>query len=269
MMRCACAMAALMRLPALMALPVLILLAVLIPVPVLAQGPGASWDWQLSPPFDLNVDVQVIDLDPDPVDADQIAALKARGVFTICYVSVGTFEDWRDDVAAFPASVVGRDYPEWEGEFFLDIRDTGILLPLMQARFKACADKGFDAVEPDNMDVYINDSGFDISAADTIRYVTALSDMAHALDLQIGQKNVPELTDQLEPLLDFVITEGCFADDWCDQVGRYAENGKPIFAAEYETADADRPALCLSARQSGMSLIFKSYDLDASGARCP
>ena len=189
-------------------------------------------------------------------------------MFTVCYISVGTLEDWRGDVAAFPSSVIGRDYPEWEGEKFLDIRDTGTLLPLMQARFEACAEKGFDAIEPDNMDVYLSDSGFDISVADTVRYITALSYMAHALDLQIGQKNVPELTEELEPLLDFVVTEGCFADDWCDQVGRYAENGKAIFTAEYEVTEADRADLCQAAQDTGMSLIFKEYDLDARGARC-
>ena len=240
----------------------------LMPLPVLAQSPGASWDWQLSEPFDLNIDVQVLDLDPDSVEPEVIAALKARGVFTVCYISVGTLEDWRGDVAAFPSSVIGRDYPEWEGEKFLDIRDTATLLPLMQARFEACAEKGFDAIEPDNMDVYLNDSGFDISAADTVRYIMALSYMAHALDLQIGQKNVPELTEELEPLLDFVVTEGCFADDWCDQVGRYAENGKANFAAEYEVTEADRADLCQAAQDTGMSLIFKEYDLDARGARC-
>lgn len=244
------------------------LILALLPLPAPAQEPGASWDWQLSEPFDLNVDVQVLDTDPDSIDPDTMAALRARGVFTICYVSVGTLEDWRGDVAAFPAAVIGHGYPDWAGEYFLDIRDTGTLLPLMQKRFEACAALGFDAVEPDNMDVYLNDSGFDISVEDTIRYVTGLSYMAHALDLQIGQKNLPELTAQLEPLLDFVIVEGCYADDWCDAVGRYAQNGKAIFAAEYEVTEADRADLCTDASARGISLIFKEYDLDARGSRC-
>lgn len=230
---------------------------------------GLTWDWQLSEPFNLSVPVQVLDLDPDSLGRGDIAALRARGVLTICYVSVGTIEDWRGDVAAFPASVLGRGYAEWPGETFLDIRQTDILLPLMQARFADCAAKGYDAVEPDNMDVYTNASGFDISAAQTVAYIAALADIAHGMGLAIGQKNVPELTPALEPHLDFVITEGCMADGWCDQVAAYAQNGKAIFTAEYQVAPADQPGLCATAQAAGMSLIFKEYDLDARGAFCP
>ena len=39
-----------------------------------------------------------------------------------CYFSAGTFEDWRDDADQFPASVIGKALPEWDGENWLDIR---------------------------------------------------------------------------------------------------------------------------------------------------
>ena len=253
-------------------LPAILGLSVLLPLPVLAQQArfttGMTWDWQLSEPLDLGLPVQALDLDPDTLGAGDIAELRGKGVLTICYVSVGTLEEWRGDVASFPAQVIGNSYVEWEGERFLDIRQTDILLPLMQARFADCADKGYDAVEPDNMDVYINDSGFDISADQTVAYVTALAEIAHGLGLAIGQKNVPELTAELEPVLDFVITEGCIADGWCDQVSRYAQNGKAIFAAEYEVPQAGQAGLCAQATAAGISLIFKEYDLDARGSRC-
>jgi hypothetical protein len=229
---------------------------------------GMTWDWQLSEPFNLGVGVQVLDLDPDSLGAGDIAELRAKGVLTICYVSVGTLEEWRGDVAAFPAQVIGKSYVEWQGERFLDIRQTDILLPLMQARFADCADKGYNAVEPDNMDVYSNESGFDISAAQTVAYVTALADIAHGMGLAIGQKNVPELTADLEPALDFIVTEGCIADSWCDQVSQYAAHDKAIFAAEYEVAPSDRMGQCGLAAAASMSLIFKELDLDARGARC-
>jgi hypothetical protein len=232
-------------------------------------GPGLTWDWQLSEPFNLNLPVQVLDLDPDSLGRGDIAALRDRGILTICYVSVGTLEDWRGDITAFPRQVIGNAYDGWPGENFLDIRQTDILLPLMQARFADCANKGYHAVEPDNMDVYINASGFEVSAADTVAYVAALADIAHGMGLAIGQKNVPELTADLEPILDFVITEGCLADGWCDQVSAYAANGKAIFAAEYEVPQADQAAQCAIAAAAGMSLIFKEYDLDARGSFCP
>lgn len=230
---------------------------------------GLTWDWQLSEPFNLNLPVQVFDLDPDSLGSGDIARLGARGILTICYVSVGTLEDWRGDVMAFPQQVIGKDYDGWPGESFLDIRQTDILLPLMQARFADCAAKGYDAVEPDNMDVYINASGFDITAAHTVAYVTALADIAHGLGLAIGQKNVPELTADLEPILDFVVTEACLADGWCDQVSAYAAHGKATFAAEYAVPTGDQATQCAVAAVAGMSLIFKEYDLDARGTFCP
>ena len=44
------------------------------------------------------------------------------------------------------------------------------LEPIMRARFAMCAHKGFDAVEPDNMDGFENPTGFPISAAQQLAY---------------------------------------------------------------------------------------------------
>jgi len=115
------------------------------------------WDWQLGEPLNLSRDVRVLDVDPDTITAAEVAQMKARGVLMICYVSIGTVENYRSDVAAFPASVVGRTYGDWPDEKFLDIRQHDVLLPIMTARFQRCKDMGFDAIEPDNMDVYDND----------------------------------------------------------------------------------------------------------------
>ena len=164
--------------------------------------------------------------------------------------------------------MIGSRYEDWPDEAFLDIRQLDILLPLMQARMEKCRDLGFRAIEPDNMDVHINASGFDINADDTVLYITALADIAHGMSLRIGQKNVPDLMPRLEPVLDFVITEGCMADGWCDQVSAYAAAGKAIFAAEYEVDPTHRPAMCAAAAQHGMSLIFKAFGINATGARC-
>ena len=40
----------------------------------------------------------------------------------------------------------------------------------MTARFQMCAKKGFDAVEPDNIDGYSNSTGFSLSSSDQIAY---------------------------------------------------------------------------------------------------
>lgn len=222
---------------------------------------ASSWSWQLSDPLDLSVDVEYIDIDPDSVTAQAIADLKARGVTTIAYISVGTVEEYRADAGDFPDAVVGKTYGDWPDEKFLDIRQRGVLMPIMEARFQNAADMGFDAIEPDNMDVYVNDSGFAISEAETIAYVLDLAQLAHGMGLQIGQKNVPELTAALVDTMDFMIAESCYHDGWCDQTLAYIDAGKPVFDAEYTDTGVDWAAACTYARSVGITMILQDRDL--------
>lgn len=227
-----------------------------------------SWDWQLSEPLNLQQPLDVIDLDPDMVTSAQMATLAPKVPMRICYVSVGTLEDWRADVPAFPAKVIGKTYGDWPDERLLDTRNLATLLPLMQARFAKCQQLGFTAIEPDNIDGHNNETGFNLTPDDTLRYVRALAGMAHGMGLQIGQKNSGALTPDLVGVLDFAITEGCLADGWCDQMHPYIAAGKPVFSVEYEAALADQPAQCAQAAAFGLRMIFKDPDLHAGGQRC-
>ncbi|VAW14655.1 putative endo alpha-1,4 polygalactosaminidase [hydrothermal vent metagenome] len=251
------------------------LLAAFFAMPTLAAPlPGASWDWQLSEAIAPPADIKVFDADPDNVTRDQIMELNKAGVYTICYVSVGTLENWRSDVNTFYDGnvfyypVVGKAYGNWPGEFFLDIRQPNLRY-VMQRRFMDCALKGFQAVEADNMDVYTNDSGFEISRQDTMRYIEQLASDAHALGLEIGQKNVPELTGELVAIMDFVITESCFADGWCGDVLPYIEAGKPVFNAEYTDTGPDFAAACAYGTKNKISMILKDRDLTSELETCP
>ena len=83
---------------------------------------GATWQWQLTGlPVDLSVDAQVVDIDLFESDASVVAALHALGRRVICYLSAGTWEDWRPDKNQFPRELIGRAYEGWEGERWLDI----------------------------------------------------------------------------------------------------------------------------------------------------
>jgi hypothetical protein len=230
--------------------------------------PGASWDWQLTEPLDLAVDVAALDLHPDLAGKNQLAALRRRGVYLICYVSIGTIEKTSPDKARFPGPVIGKVYGDWPDERFLDIRRRDILVPLMRERFRRCAELGFDAIEPDNMDVHDNESGFPIKADHTIAYVEALAAEAHALGLAIGQKNVPDLSARLVATLDFAIAESCFQDGWCERMRPWLEAGKPVLAAEYDDRPFDRAKACAFARELGLSMILKDRDLTRKRQGC-
>lgn len=233
-------------------------------------APLPQWDIRLTEPLAPGdvAGLDYLELDPDATSRDQITAIAARGITPICYVSVGTAEDYRRDLDMFPASIRGKRYADWPDEVFVDIRQHDIVLPIMQARFRRCADLGFRAVDPDNIDVYDNDSGFPLTADDSIAYLRALAGIAHGMGLAIGQKNAPDLTPALVADLDFAVTEGCFTDGWCARMAAYPRSGKPVFAIEYRVPPDQQKTACTTARQQGLSMIFKNRDLTAGGQSC-
>ncbi|WP_422376434.1 endo alpha-1,4 polygalactosaminidase [Roseibium sp.] len=241
----------------------------LAPTPALGFSIGDSWDWQLTAPVDLNRDVDVLDLHPALVTADDIAGLREKGIKTICYVSVGTLERTSPDRTDFPTEVIGNTYEDWPDERFLDIRRLTILQPLMAARFERCKTMGFDAIEPDNMDVHDNDSGFPITAEHTIAYVRLLAATAEGMGLKIAQKNVPDLTEDLVDTFDFAISESCYQDRSCKSYFAYGEAGKPVFNAEYTDRPIHFTKACDIAQKYGLSMILKDRDLTAPALWCP
>lgn len=232
-----------------------------------AQRP-LLWDWQLSAPFDLTRDVDVFALDADNVTKAKIKEIKSRGTKTVCYVSVGTAEDFRDDISKFPASVMGKTLSNWASERYLDIRKLKVLLPIMTKRFERCAAIGFDAVEADNLDVYSNDSGFELTDKDTIRYAIALVKIAKSQNLEIVQKNLVELIPELEKMFDFIMVENCFAQKLCDELKPYLDAGKIVLNAEYIEEKIDFPKACKELSGRGISLILKNWDLTSYYKNC-
>ena len=101
----------------------------------------------------------VYDIDGENATAADVAAIHAAGAIAVCYVDVGTLEQGRPDYAEFPASVIGPAVQGWPGENWLLVTaaNQSIILPLMKARFENwCQAKGFDAIEPDNLDGWTN-----------------------------------------------------------------------------------------------------------------
>lgn len=235
------------------------------------QPPVAlTWQWQLSDlPADLSLAVDMYDLDLFDTDAAQVAALQAAGRHVVCYISVGSWEDWRPDAEQFPAAVIGAPYEGWPGEYWLDIRQIDQLAPVLGARLDLCAAKGFDGVEPDNIDGYTNATGFAPSAADQLAFNRWLAAEAHARGLSIGLKNDPEQVADLLPFFDWALTEDCLAEGWCAELQPFIAAGKPVFAAEYTDNDISAAQLCAAAEEFGFAFILKHRELDAWRASCP
>jgi hypothetical protein len=233
-------------------------------------APGLTWQWQLSePPVDTSVDAQVYDIDLFDNDASVVRGLHDLGRKVICYISVGSFEDWRPDAGQFPPEVLGKNYTGWPGERWLDVRQVDRLAPIMQARLDLCTAKGFDAVEPDNLDIHANDTGFPLTYQDQLHYALWLADEAHARGLAIGLKNAPDMVIDALPYFDFAIAEDCFIQGWCEQLVPFVQAGKPVFAAEYTDTGVDFKAACAWGREHSFSFILKNRILTAFRAACP
>ncbi|OEJ96554.1 endo alpha-1,4 polygalactosaminidase [Streptomyces thermolilacinus] len=225
---------------------------------------GTAWQWQLTGRLDPTVDVPVYDIDGFDQPASAVADLHRRGRKVICYLSTGAWEDFRPDASRFPASVLGKGNG-WEGERWLDIRRTDVLEPLMAARIDMCREKGFDAVEPDNMDGYANDTGFPLTAADQLRYNRLIARLSHERGLSVALKNDLDQIPELVGDFDFAVNEQCAQYDECDALKPFLDAGKAVLHVEYEL-----PArrFCPQARSMGLSSMRKKYDLDAWRKPC-
>ncbi len=234
---------------------------------------NTTWQWQLTGlPIDRSFDVEMYDIDLFDNDAGTVAALHAQGRKVICYISVGSWEDWRPDADRFPPSVLGNDYEGWPGEKWLDIRQIDLLAPIIRARFDQCKAKGFDGIEPDNIDGYTNDTGFPLTYQDQLTYNIWLANEAHARGLSIGLKNDEDQAADLLPYFDWAMTEDCFVQGWCSEVTPFVAAGKAVFAAEYTdelTLNQFLNQVCPQAGEMGFSAILKHRGLDAWRQACP
>jgi hypothetical protein len=226
---------------------------------------GLTWHWQLQGELDMDVDVDVYNVDLFDTSKDQVHTLHERGVEVICYVSAGSWENWRPDADDFPARVLGRKLDGWAGERWLDIRRLADLKPIMRLRMERCAEKGFDGVEFDNVDGYRNNTGFNLTGADQLRYNKFLARAARDVGLAPGLKNDLGQIDDLEDHFAFAVNEQCFQYHECGALKPFIGAGKPVFHVEYELETSE---FCPRARDLGFSSMRKRYSLRAWSDPC-
>jgi len=230
---------------------------------------GTSFSIILSvAPKQIDTPAQVVDLDLFDNPRKTVQALHQQGKRAICYLSAGSWENWRPDKNAFPSSVIGKAYDGWAGERWLDTRQIDLLAAPMRARLDLCKSKGFDAVDPDNVDSYQADTGFKIRRADSIKYLRFLAREAHARGLAIGLKNAGELADAVMPDVDFAVTEDCFDQGWCRTSKNFIDQGKAVFAIEYTDNHINFAAFCRQAKNVGLSPLLKRRNLNEWEKRC-
>ncbi|MEU8823847.1 endo alpha-1,4 polygalactosaminidase [Streptomyces sp. NPDC048636] len=190
----------------------------------------AGFDYQLGGAYPPAKGVRIVSRDRKAEPAD--------GLYNICYVNA--FQSQPEERERWPADLLLRDDggkvvldKDWD-EPLLDIGTPAKrerIADRVDGWIDGCADKGYDAVEPDNYDSYTR-SGGRLSAADAKAFITLLSAHAHSRGLAIGQKNTVELADSRGRTgLDFAVAEECGAYDEC---GGYVDAfGRHVVVVEY------------------------------------
>jgi hypothetical protein len=221
---------------------------------------AAAWQWQLQGRIDTSIEAGVYDIDGFAAGKAAVRALHRQGR-AICYLDVGSWESYRPDAGKFPKSVIGKRYEGFPDESWLDVRRYPAFAAPLRARIAMCARKGFDAVEPDNLAGWENDTGFAIAAADQLRFNRWIARQVHARGMAVALKNDGAQVGQLLGSFDFAIVEQCFQYEECGLYRPFVEAGKAVFEAEYEL---DPSQFCAAAETIEFSAIRKSYDLFAS-----
>ena len=137
--------------------------------------------------------------------------------------------------------------------------------PILEARLDLCKEKGFDAVEPDNVDAYANKSGFPLTAKDQIQFNRWIADAAHARGLSVGLKNDLDQVRELEPYFDWALSEECFQYQECHLLSPFLNAGKAVLEVEYKL---DPAKFCAQANSMNINAMRKNLDLDASRTPC-
>ncbi len=213
------------------------------------SGDGGGGDVQL-PPSNAGFDYQIGGAYEVPSDAGVVSrdweAEAAPGVYNVCYINAfqtqGNYGGTRPDESQnWPSSVVLRssEDPNWPGEFLIDISTTEkqeTAAAHLQQLIDICADKGFDAIEYDNLDSWTRLPNLPFDQRDTVSYATMITERAHDAGLAVAHKNTTDLIasgDHETIGFDFAIAEECGQWDECDVfVSGY---GSLVMAVEYST----------------------------------
>lgn len=232
------------------------------PVRVTPPPASAAFDYQIGGPYPPAPGVRVVSRDR--------SAAPLTGRYTICYVNA--FQAQPDELAWWRrthpdlllrkpdgALVIDQDW----NEALLDVSTPArraAAAAIVGAWIDGCAHRGFQAVEPDNLDSYER-SGGRLTPDDNAAFAALLARRAHADGLAIAQKNTADLLPRRRSIgFDLAVTEECGRYDECD---RYASAypGR-VFDIEYRRRDLT--AACRD-RDGSLSVVLRDREVSPPG----
>jgi hypothetical protein len=249
-------------------------------VVVLATAGGSASAAVVLPPPDGQFDYQLGGA-YEPLDGVAIVArdrteAPAAGRYGVCYVNAFQSQPaargwWRRRHPGLLLKRRGTEVTDadWPGEVVLDTSTPAkrrALARIVGGWMRGCADDGFQAVEPDNLDSWTRSRGL-LTKADNRAFARLLARRAHAAGLAIAQKNAADLAPVGRRIgFDFAIAEECHAYDEC---GAYVDAyGSRVYEIEYvdEGGTANFEAAC-AALGGRISIVLRDRDLVPAGAK--
>lgn len=209
----------------------------------------------------------------------------AAGKYNICYVNAFQTQtsdaDWW--LKTHPALLARKNGayirdPDWPDEYLLDTstaKKRDALMAIVGPWIDKCAQDGFNAVEPDNLDSWTRSKSV-LTKDGNIAFAIRLAERAHAKGLAIAQKNASDLAPIGHSKIgfDFAVAEECQVWSECD--GYMAVYGNRVYEIEYADTRKDasgkpiKPidvykAAC-AARGSEISIIYRDRALKPVGS---
>ena len=226
---------------------------------------ASTWQWQLQGELDTSYDVDVYDVDLFDTDPSMIAGLRADGRDRRLLL-LGRF------VRELAPRRRRRRAPKRSATRSTGSRTsdgstsaTRSVRTVAEGRLDLAVEQGCDGVEPDNVDGYTNDTGFDLTSDDQLAFNRFLAEAAADRGLLIGLKNDLDQIADLVDVFDFAVNEQCHEFDECEVYAAFVDQDKPVFNAEYAGRFVDDPdSVCARSIALGLRTLLLPLDLDNS-----
>ena len=238
------------------------MIGLLVAAAALAPPVDAGFDYQIGGDYPLPAGVTVVSRDWRDGSAPD-------GAYAVCYANA--FQTQPGERRRWPRELVLTalgDDPGWPGEFAIDIstaRKRVRAAGVVERMVRRCAQKGFEAVEFDNLDSWTRFGRAPFGRRDAVAYARRLVRMAHARGLAAAQKNTSQLSRREARRrigFDFAIAEEC---------GRYREcaryralYGDRVLAIEYRRRDFRRTCARIG---DAVSVVLRDRDVGTPASR--
>ncbi len=227
-----------------------------------------NWYWQLQGKPSIYTQADIIDIDPEQVSKKYMQQLKAQNKFVVCYLSAGTAEKFRDDFKQFPKQVLGKPMEDWQDEIWLDIRKFNLFANIIKQKIKFAYKQGCDAIEADNIDGYDNNTGFNLTKNDAIKYINWLVQTTHSYNMLYALKNGGDIVNSVKDIVDLAIVEECQKYNECKLYLPFIRLNKPVLAVEYNVSKYNIKNVCTKFKQSKFLGGIACYDLNGCFIPC-